>query len=108
MAQPKTLINGSSTMPAYVILIRERMRDEDAMARYAAAAGAARGDHKITPLAFYGAHEVREGADADGVVILSFPDMAAAKAWYDSPEYAAAREHRYQAADYRVIFVEGV
>lgn len=95
-------------MSAYVILIRDRLRDEEAMARYAAAAGAARGDHKITPLAFYGAHEVREGADADGVVILSFPDMAAAKAWYDSPEYTAAREHRFRAADYRVIFVEGV
>jgi len=31
--------------------------DADAMAKYSAAAGAARGDHKITPLAFYGQHE---------------------------------------------------
>ena len=95
-------------MAAHVILIREKLRDEEAMARYAKAAADARGDHKITPLAFYGKHEVSEGADADGVVILSFPSMAEAKAWYDSPEYTAARAHRYQAADYRVIFVEGV
>ncbi len=95
-------------MAAHVILIREKLRDEEAMARYAKAAGDARGDHKITPLAFYGKHEVTEGAAADGVVILSFPSMAEAKAWYDSPEYTAARAHRYQAADYRVIFVEGV
>jgi len=95
-------------MSAYVILIRDRLRDEAAMTRYAEAAKAARGDHQITPLAFYGAHETREGAEADGVVILSFPDMAAAKAWYDSPEYTAARAHRFQAADYRVIMVEGV
>lgn len=95
-------------MAAHVILIREKLRDEEAMARYAKAAADARGDHKITPLAFYGKHEVTEGADADGVVILSFPSMAEAKAWYDSPEYTAARAHRYQAADYRVIFVEGV
>ena len=95
-------------MSAYIILIRDRLRDEAAMVRYAEAAKAARGDHEITPLAFYGAHEVREGADSDGVVILSFPDMAAAKAWYDSPEYTTARAHRFQAADYRVIFVEGV
>ena len=95
-------------MAAYVILIREKLRDGDAMARYATAAGEARGDHKITPLAFYGKHEVTEGADADGVVILSFPTMDEAKAWYESPAYKEARAHRYQAADYRVIFVEGV
>ncbi len=95
-------------MTAYVILIREKLRDEDAMARYAAAAGSARGDHKITPLAFYGKHEVTEGAAADGVVILAFPTMAEAKAWYGSPEYTAAKAHRFQAADYRVLFVEGV
>lgn len=95
-------------MAAYVILIREKLRDGEAMARYGKAAADARGDHQITPLAFYGKHEVTEGADADGVVILSFPTMAEAKAWYESPAYAQARGHRYQAADYRVIFVEGV
>ncbi|MFN7056108.1 DUF1330 domain-containing protein [Hyphomonas sp.] len=95
-------------MAAYVILIREKLRDDAAMKRYAEAAAAARGDHKITPLAFYGPHETAEGAAADGVVILSFPTMAEAKAWYDSPAYTEARANRYQAADYRVIFVEGV
>lgn len=95
-------------MAAYIILIREKLRDGEAMARYGKAAAEARGDHKITPLAFYGKHEVTEGADADGVVILSFPTMEEAKAWYESPAYKEARAHRYQAADYRVIFVEGV
>lgn len=95
-------------MTAYVILIREKLRDEAAMKKYGEAAGAARGDHKIAPLAFYGKHEVTEGAAADGVVILAFPTMAEAKAWYESPEYTAAKAHRFQAADYRVIFVEGV
>ena len=95
-------------MAAYIILIREKLRDGEAMARYGKAAAEARGDHKVTPLAFYGKHEVTEGADADGVVILSFPTMEEAKAWYESPAYKEARAHRYQAADYRVIFVEGV
>lgn len=95
-------------MAAYVILIRERLRDAEAMARYGEGAKNARGDHNITPLAFYGKHEVTEGAEADGVVILSFPTMAEAKAWYESPAYREARDHRFQAADYRVIFVEGV
>jgi uncharacterized protein (DUF1330 family) len=95
-------------MTAYVILIREKLRDGEAMARYGEAARSARGDHRITPLAFYGKHEVTEGAAADGVVLLAFPSMAEAKAWYESPEYTAAKAHRFQAADYRVIFVEGV
>lgn len=95
-------------MSAYVILIRERLHDENEMARYAAAAKAARGEHKITPLAFYGDHETLEGPEADGVVILSFPDMAAARAWYTSPAYQEARAHRFKAADYRVILVDGV
>lgn len=95
-------------MTAYVILIREKLRDAEAMAKYSEAAGAARGDHKITPLAFYGKHEVTEGAAAEGVVILAFATMAEAKAWYESPEYVAAKVHRFQASDYRVIFVEGV
>jgi uncharacterized protein (DUF1330 family) len=94
-------------MAAYVILIREKLRDDAAMKKYAEAATGARGDHKITPLAFYGACETTEGAAADGVVLLSFPTMAEAKAWYESPAYTEAKKHRFQAADYRVIFVEG-
>ena len=86
----------------------ESKRDFTRTPEPAAAAKAARGEHEITPLAFYGAHETLEGAEADGVVVLRFPDMAAAKAWYSSPEYKAARAHRFQAADYRVILVEGV
>ena len=95
-------------MTAYMLLIREKLRDEAQMQQYAAAAGAARHGHDLTALAFYGAHETLEGAAADGVVVLSFPDMAAAKAWYDSPAYAAAKVHRFQGADYRVLLVEGL
>lgn len=95
-------------MPAYMILIREKLRDGEAMQRYAAAAGVAREGHELTPLAFYGACETLEGAAADGVVVLQFADRAAAMAWYDSPAYAAARAHRFQAADYRVLLVDGL
>ena len=49
-----------------------------------------------------------EGKDADGVVLLQFPDMAAARAWYDSPEYQAAIPERMQAAPYRAIIFEGL
>jgi uncharacterized protein (DUF1330 family) len=57
-------------------------------------------------LSGYGPHEVLEGDPTEGVVIAEFPSMAAAKAWYDSPAYREAREHRFKGAVYRGILVE--
>lgn len=42
------------------------------------------------------------------LVVLEFPDMAAAKAFYDSPEYCKAREVRKDAAVFKMIVTEGV
>lgn len=95
-------------MAAYVLLIRERTKDAEEFARYAPKAREARGGHDITPLAFYGAHEVLEGAPVEGVVVLKFPDMDAARAWYNSPAYQDALQHRLAGADYHVMIVEGV
>ena len=44
----------------------------------------------------------------EGVVILEFADMAAAKAWYHSDAYQAAVQHRFKGAEYRVLFVDGL
>jgi uncharacterized protein (DUF1330 family) len=95
-------------MAAYAVMIRDRMKDPEAFATYSKLAREARGDHPLKALAFYGPHRVAEGEDVEGVVLLEFPDMAAAHGWYDSPAYQAAKAHRVKGADYRVIFVEGV
>jgi uncharacterized protein (DUF1330 family) len=95
-------------MPAYVIFTREKTRDADALGTYSKLAGATGAGHPIKPLAVYGKHEVLEGAAVEGVVLLEFPSIAAAKAWYDSPAYRAAREHRFKGADYRCVVVEGL
>ena len=95
-------------MAAYVVMIRDRMIDPKEMETYAGLARKARGDSPPKPLAFYGAHEVFEGPAADGVVLLEFPDAAAAKAWYTSPGYQEALQHRLKGAEYRVILVEGL
>ena len=42
------------------------------------------------------------------VVILKFPTFAAAKAFYETPEYLQAREARAGAAIMRMIAVEGL
>ena len=41
-------------------------------------------------------------------VILEFPSVARAKAWWDSPEYRPARELRWQYAHSQMIVVEGL
>jgi glutathione S-transferase len=48
------------------------------------------------------------GPAPDGIIILQFPSMADAKAWYGSPAYQAAVPYRQKAADYNVVFVEGI
>ena len=94
--------------PAYVILVRDRMVDPEEFATYAQKARAAREGHAVTPLAFYGRHEVLEGPDVDGAVILRFPSFEEAQAWYRSPAYQKALQHRLKGAEYRVMIVEGV
>ncbi|MFU2327980.1 DUF1330 domain-containing protein [Pseudomonas sp. NFX98] len=94
-------------MSAYVIFIREHTTDAEQLQQYAQKAPLARTGHDITRLAFYGQFEVLEGPSAEGVAILCFPDMAAARAWYDSPAYQEARQHRFKGAEYRMLLVEG-
>lgn len=56
-----------------------------------------------------GRMEVLEGQWRPGrVVVLRFPSMEQAQAWYDSQEYADARELRHAAAVSDAVLVEGV
>lgn len=95
-------------MPAYMIFIREQpIRDPAEMKIYQDANRAAIGQFKMKPLVVYGATEAVEGEAPDGIIVVEFPDVAEAKAWYNSPAYQAALPHRKLAADYRAFIVEG-
>ncbi|MEY4693903.1 MAG: hypothetical protein RLZZ95_352 [Pseudomonadota bacterium] len=53
--------------------------------------------------------EVLEGDwSPERLVILKFPTFAAAKAFYETPEYRQAREARAGAAIMRMVVVEGL
>ena len=95
-------------MPAYVVFTREKTLNKAELDTYAPMARAARAGHRLTPRAAYGHHEVLEGPPVEGVVILEFPTFEEAKAWYNSPAYREAREHRFKGAEYRGVIVEGV
>lgn len=96
-------------MPAYMLFIREEpIRDPAAMAEYQRLNQASPRNPDLKPLVIYGKMEVLEGKAPDGMIILQFPDTAAAKAWYHSPAYQEAMQHRLRGADYRAILVEGL
>ena len=55
-----------------------------------------------------GAVESKEGGWAPArMVVLEFPSMEKARAWYHSPEYAPALALRLKAANAKLILVEG-
>jgi uncharacterized protein (DUF1330 family) len=94
-------------MAAYAIFIRERLRDPKLIEEYNAKAGQSLDGHPVKVLAAYGGHENLEGAAIEGAVLLEFPTMDAAKAWYEGPAYREARELRFRSADYRAFFLQG-
>jgi uncharacterized protein (DUF1330 family) len=55
-----------------------------------------------------GAIEVREGAWPGNLVLIEFPDMAAARSWYESPAYQAILPLRTRHIEGDTILVEGV
>jgi uncharacterized protein (DUF1330 family) len=63
--------------------------------------------HPIKVLSKYQPHEVLEGPDLEGIVLLEFPSMEDAKAWYNSPAYQEALKLRLHSTNYRAILFEG-
>ena len=96
-------------MATYMILIREgEIFNPAEMQAYQSANRESIGQYNLKPLVVYGDMETMEGDAPDGIVILEFPSAEDARAWYYSPEYQAAAEHRKKAAHYRALLVEGV
>ncbi len=95
-------------MPAYLLFIREgEIFDPEMMAKYKAHNRSGNSHIPVKPLVAYGAMETLEGEAADGVVILEFPTMDDARAWYNAPDYQEASQFRKAAANYRAILIEG-
>ena len=74
-------------MTAYVVFIRERMRNRTEYEVYREKSRPVNASHNLKALALYGRHEVLEGPAIEGAVILEFPSIEAAKAYYHSAAY---------------------
>jgi uncharacterized protein (DUF1330 family) len=96
-------------MPAYVIS-EVRILDQDLIGNYRDRAAASIAQYGGRYLVRSGAVELVEGdRERDRqFVIVEFPDMAKAREWYRSPEYAEALKFRFAALDRTLVFAEGV
>jgi uncharacterized protein (DUF1330 family) len=55
-----------------------------------------------------GAKEHLEGVARDDLIVIAFPDIEAARAWYGSPAYQALLPLRIQGAEGEVFLIDGV
>jgi uncharacterized protein (DUF1330 family) len=94
-------------MPKGYIISRVDITDPEAYARYAAAATKAIADHGGKPLARGGRSEALEGAARARNVVLEFEDYEAARRYYHSEQYQAAKALRAGAARMEMVLVEG-
>lgn len=94
-------------MPAYVV-VQVAIDDPQGYERYKALAPPS--------IAAYGGRYVVRGGQCEPLegswrpprlVILEFPDVERARAWWRSPEYAAAKALRQSCAQTEMLLVEG-
>jgi uncharacterized protein (DUF1330 family) len=95
-------------MSAYLVFTKEKTLDAAELAVYQQKLFPTLATRGLKTLVAYGPHEVLEGPAVEGLVIVEFPSVEAAKGWYDSPEYREAREHRFKGAEFRCVLVQGV
>lgn len=95
-------------MSAYMVFTRDKTLDQNELNLYSKEVPATLAGHEVKVLALYGQHQDLEGDPTEGTVILEFPSIEAAKAWYDGPEYRKVREHRFKGSTYRVVLIQGV
>jgi uncharacterized protein (DUF1330 family) len=95
-------------MPAYVI-VETDIQDLEQYDRYRAASPAAVHAGGGRFVVRGGELAVLEGSwDPSRLVVLEFPDLEAAKRWYDSPEYQEAKRLREGAATLSMVAVQGL
>jgi uncharacterized protein (DUF1330 family) len=95
-------------VPAYAV-IDVYATDDDKAARYRELSGPSVEKHGGRFLARGGALHVLEGEwEPERIVVIEFPSADAARAWYDSDDYGAARTVREGAGTWNMVVVEGV
>lgn len=94
-------------MPAYVV-VQIAIHDPATYERYKALAPPSIAAYGGRYVVRGGASEVLEGSwQPPRLVVLEFPTAAQARAWWASPEYAAAKAVRQRCAETEMLLIEG-
>lgn len=95
-------------MNAYLV-VRVKIRDRDVYSQYVARVPEIAKRFGGEFLVRGGAAQCLEGPGFDGrLVVVKFPSVENAKAFYDSPEYQAAKAIRTPVSEAEFMLVEGV
>lgn len=95
-------------MSAYVV-VQISIHDPEMYEAYKALAAASVEAHGGRYLARGGATQTLEGSwSPSRLVILQFPSVQAARAWWSSADYAEARRIRQASADTEMLLVDGL
>jgi uncharacterized protein (DUF1330 family) len=84
-----------------------RITDQAGYKEYLAAVGPSLTAHGAERVVVDRACELLEGSAGHVTVVLRFPTKAAAKAWYDSPEYQAIVQLRTDSSEGIGVIAEG-
>jgi uncharacterized protein (DUF1330 family) len=94
-------------MSAYVIS-RVQMKPGAALDSYRQLAANSIERHGGRYLVRGGEQQILEGDWAPATIVVEFPTMDAARAWYASGDYAEALKHRDDALERDLILVDGI
>jgi uncharacterized protein (DUF1330 family) len=95
-------------MPKGYLIAAIRVHDQEGYERFRAASGPAIAAYGGRVLVRNPNPERREGK-LDGItIVVEFDSLDAARRFYESPEYTAARALREKAAETDLLLVEGV
>jgi uncharacterized protein (DUF1330 family) len=95
-------------MPAYVIADVREAWDAEVLDEYRRRNTDAVANHGGRFVVRGGEHELLEGEwDTLRLVVIEFPDMAAARAWWTSAEYEAIKPLRRDGSTTNIVLVDG-
>lgn len=95
-------------MPKGYVILTEDIKDQAGMDAYARASGPSIAQGDASVLAVDPQPQVLEGEwHGDRTVVLEFPSVEAARAWYESEAYEKAKPLRQAAADTNAVILSG-
>ena len=95
-------------MPKAYLIAHVRVHDSEEFARFSELQRVAIDNHDCRVLVRNPTPEIKEGDATGMVVMIEFDDIAAARGFYESDSYRAARALREVSAETDLLLVEGL